>query len=110
MVLSLQSQLNHTEPPAVYGLQLGEYAFAIRLHDGRIEIARGAAEHPDAVIATAPRTLDDLVTGNRSLAALVRSGEATVTGDPEAAERFASYFTPAPSPVARADQTRTALA
>jgi len=97
VMLSLDSQLAHTEPPATYGLQLGGYRFCVTLRDGRIAIERGDGEDPDAVLAAAPRALDQLVSGDRSLADLVASGEVTVTGDAKAAARFATYFTPAGS-------------
>jgi DNA-binding HxlR family transcriptional regulator len=42
---------------ASYELRLGESRFSLRVADGRLEIARGEAERPDAVIETDPRTL-----------------------------------------------------
>ena len=92
VIVSLESQLVHTEPPASYLLRLGDYDFTARLHDGRIDIARGAVEHADAVIETTPRHLDALVSGDRTLAELVDAGEATTGGDTAVAHRFAAYF------------------
>lgn len=92
VILSLEHQLVHTEPAACYGLTLGAYEFSVRLRDGRIQVARGPAENPDAVIATSPRGLDAIVTGTRRLADLVAAGEASVSGDAAVAARLASYF------------------
>src|SRR3954451_12835314 len=42
---------------ASYELRLADQPFHARVRDGRLEIARGEAEHPDAVIDTDPDTL-----------------------------------------------------
>jgi DNA-binding HxlR family transcriptional regulator len=94
VILSLQMQVTRTDPPATYELRLGEYRFAVRLRDGRVDVARGPAEHPEAVIATTPRTLDAIVSGERTLDDVLAAGEATVDGDERAAARFATYFAP----------------
>ena len=94
VILSLGSQVVHTEPPATYELRLGDFVFTARLADGRVDVTRGAADHPDAVITTTPRSLDALVSGDRSLDELVGAGDATTAGDALAANRFAGYFAP----------------
>ncbi|GEL98686.1 winged helix-turn-helix transcriptional regulator [Cellulomonas terrae] len=95
VILSLAAQLTRTDPPATYELRLGAYRFAVRLHDGTIDVSRGPAERPAAVISTTARTLDAVVSGDRTLTDAVASGEATVDGDEDAAARFATYFAPA---------------
>jgi DNA-binding HxlR family transcriptional regulator len=100
VILSLEHQLVHTEPAASYGLTLRAYEFSVQLRDGRIQVARGPAERPDAVIETSPRGLDAVVMGVRRLADLVAAGEASVSGDAAAAARFASYFAASGAPEA----------
>ncbi|KQR10555.1 helix-turn-helix domain-containing protein [Cellulomonas sp. Leaf334] len=92
VILSLGAQLTHTDPPATYELRLDAYRFTVRLHDGRVDVARGSADGPDATITTNPRALDAIVSGDRTLADVITSGEATVDGDEDAAERLATYF------------------
>ncbi|KQT01412.1 winged helix-turn-helix transcriptional regulator [Cellulomonas sp. Leaf395] len=94
VILSLAAQLTHTEPPATYELRLGAYQFAVRLHDGSVDVSRGSAERPEAVITTTPRQLDAIVSGDRTLSDVVATGEASVDGDEDAANRFATYFAP----------------
>ncbi|WP_022894349.1 winged helix-turn-helix transcriptional regulator [Agromyces subbeticus] len=77
---------------AHYEVRLGGYRFTVVVADGRIDVARGAAEHADAVIETTPRRLDALVSGELSVTELVQSGEVTVEGDLAAVERFATLF------------------
>jgi len=94
VILSLAAQLTHTEPPATYELRLGAYRFAVRLHDGSVDVSRGSAERPEAVITTTPRLLDAIVSGDRTLSDVVATGEASIEGDEDAANRFARYFAP----------------
>ena len=81
VILSLEAQLTHTEPPASYELRLGEYTFArpaarrARRRRARRRRAPGG-RHRDH-----PRHLDAVVSGDRTLADLVAAGEATVDGD-----------------------------
>ena len=46
---------------AAYGVQLGEHAFRVRVEGGELDIARGAADEADAVIATDTVTLPELL-------------------------------------------------
>ena len=66
--------------------------FDPRAADGRLEVARGGAERPDATIETDAATL----------AALVYEGLPLVEGDESAVERFLSLF-PLPEPAATAE-------
>lgn len=77
---------------AEYELRLDGYRFRAVVDDGRIDLARGAAEHADAVLETTPRQLDSLVSGEVSVTELVHSGGLTVEGDLAAVERFATLF------------------
>jgi DNA-binding HxlR family transcriptional regulator len=80
------------------GLQLGDDRFVAEISDGRLQVARGAAERADAEIITDAATLRSVVFGGRELADAVAAGEAEVRGDGEAAGRFVSRF-PRPAPV-----------
>jgi alkyl sulfatase BDS1-like metallo-beta-lactamase superfamily hydrolase len=82
---------------AVYELRLAEEQFRVRVADGQIDLARGSAEHPDAVIDADSATLRRLVFGDRELDETLWSGDVTLTGDREAAERFLRLF-PRPEP------------
>lgn len=80
---------------ASYELRLGENHFRARVADGRIAFARGAAEDPDATIATDPGALATVLWHGRELDRAERAGEVTIEGDRRAAKRFLSLF-PAP--------------
>jgi DNA-binding HxlR family transcriptional regulator len=73
-------------------LRLGEQAFRARVENGRFEVARGAAERPDAELSTSPGTLAALVWHGRDLTEAERAGEAEVAGDRAALERFLRLF------------------
>ncbi len=68
------------------GITLGVDAFAVRVHDGRLELRRGAPAAPDATVATDVPAL---------AAALWHGGDlpgAAVTGDRHALRRFLRLF------------------
>jgi DNA-binding HxlR family transcriptional regulator len=77
---------------ASYELRMGDDRFRAEVADGRIELARGGAHEPDAVIQATVTTLRSVVFGGRSLAEARRSGELAIEGRPEAAERFPGLF------------------
>jgi len=81
---------------ATYELRLGEQHFRLRVADGRLEVARGAAAAPDATIETDPATLATVLWHGREPAEARRSGDLVVTGDQEAVTRFLGLF-PLPS-------------
>lgn len=82
---------------ATYELRLGDDRFRARVADGRLEVARGSADQPDAVIETSAATLRSVVFGQRRLREAVRAGDLRVEGDERAAARFAGLF-PRPTP------------
>jgi DNA-binding HxlR family transcriptional regulator/putative sterol carrier protein len=84
---------------AGYELRLGEDRFRIVVSDGEIEVARGSAGRPDAVIDTDPDTLAAVLWDDRPLAAAQRAGQLTVEGDQAAVERLVRLF-PKPEPAA----------
>jgi DNA-binding HxlR family transcriptional regulator/putative sterol carrier protein len=83
---------------ASYGLRLAEDRFRIDVADGRIEIQRGDAEAPDAIIEASPKTLEEVIIDGRDLTEAVRSGDMRIEGDQGLASRFIGLYT-APQPV-----------
>jgi putative sterol carrier protein len=82
-----------------YELRLDEDRFRIDVADGQLEVARGAADRPDAVLDTTAATFRSLIFGSRSLSSAVRAGDVTVHGDQRAAARLVGLF-PRPTPAA----------
>ena len=77
---------------ASYELRLGEQRFRVAVADGRLEVARGGAEAPDATIETDPGTLATVLWHGRRLDEARRSGEVATTGDRRAITRFMGLF------------------
>ena len=77
---------------ARYELRLGEDRFHAVVDDGRLEIARGGADRPDATIETDSGTLAALVYEGRQLDEALRSGDIKMEGDESAVERFLTLF------------------
>jgi DNA-binding HxlR family transcriptional regulator len=69
-----------------YELRLHEQPFRLRVADGRLEAARGGADRPDALIATDPATLSQVLWHGGKLS------QFTVEGDKDAAKRFVKLF------------------
>jgi DNA-binding HxlR family transcriptional regulator len=86
---------------ASYELRFGDHRFRVRIAAGAIEVARGVAERPDAIIDTDPPTLAAVVWEGRPLAEALRSGELRIEGDQQAVKRFVRAF-PLPEPIAPA--------
>ena len=55
VILSLAAQLTHTDPPATYELRLDQYRFTVRLHDGRVDVARGRGRRTRTPPSRPPR-------------------------------------------------------
>ncbi len=77
---------------ATYELRLGDQTFRAAVGDGRLELERGEAPSPVAVIASDPGTLAEVLWQGRPLADAQRSGDARVEGDRRAAARFLKLF------------------
>jgi DNA-binding HxlR family transcriptional regulator len=77
---------------ASYELRLGEHRFHVRVADRRLEISRGGADHPSAIIETDPATLASLLWHGRSAAQAQRSGDLKLQGSKSAARRFLTLF------------------
>jgi DNA-binding HxlR family transcriptional regulator/putative sterol carrier protein len=86
---------------ASYELRFGEDCFRAIVADGRLEIARGEVERPDAIVETDPATLTVLVYDDLGIDEALRSGDLKIEGDVVVVERFLGLF-PLPDPVAPA--------
>ena len=82
---------------ATYELRLNGDRFRLRVADGRLEVARGAAEDPAAVMATDPTTLAAILWHDASLDAALTDGDVEVSGSRPAVRRFLRLF-PLPDP------------
>ena len=83
----------------VFELRLGEDRFRTEVAGGRIDVARGTSERPDAAIETDPATLAAVAFDGRPLADALRAGDMTVEGDKAAVRRLFRLF-PAPAAAA----------
>jgi DNA-binding HxlR family transcriptional regulator len=88
---------------ASYELRLGENHFRVEVADGRIEVGRGIAAKPDAIITTDPGTLASLLWNGRQLADALRSGDIRIAGSQTMVTRFLGLF-PLPEPATRPAQ------
>jgi DNA-binding HxlR family transcriptional regulator len=77
---------------ATYELRLGDQRFHARVADGRLEVARGSAENPDASIETDTGTLSALLWHGRRLPEALRARDIAIEGSRPAAERFLRLF------------------
>lgn len=86
---------------ATYELRLGTDSFSIAVDRANIQIARGDAREPDAVIETDPSTLGKLLSGADSVRTATKDGRIVLTGDATAVERLLgslSFPEPASTP------------
>jgi DNA-binding HxlR family transcriptional regulator len=83
--------------PALYELRFGDEVFWVRVEDGALNVGRGEAGEPDAVITTAVDAFARLMQGGLSPAAALRSKAVEVEGGRAALARFMSLFRFPPS-------------
>jgi DNA-binding HxlR family transcriptional regulator len=88
---------------ARYELRLDENAFSVRIADRAIDVERGAADDPDAIVETDAATLSALVWDRRDLTEALRAGDVAIEGDQRSVARFLELF-PRPRPAATAAQ------
>jgi DNA-binding HxlR family transcriptional regulator/putative sterol carrier protein len=84
---------------ARYELRLGEDRFRVEVAEGTIDVDRGGAEEPDAIVETDLATLRAVLWQGRELADALRTGDMTIEGDRGAVTRFVGLF-PRPEPAA----------
>jgi alkyl sulfatase BDS1-like metallo-beta-lactamase superfamily hydrolase len=75
-----------------FELRLDEDRFRVRIGDGTIDLDRGLAESPDAIIETDVDILRAVVWQGRKLSEALRAGEITIEGDRRAVTRFVGLF------------------
>jgi DNA-binding HxlR family transcriptional regulator len=73
---------------ASYELRLGEDRFRVAVSDGTVDVARGAADRPDATIDSDPTTLAAVLWDDRPLA----DAPMRIEGDRAAVERLVGLF------------------
>lgn len=77
-----------------YELRLDADALALRVSDGRLDIVRGSADRPAAVITTTPNTLVAVLWHGRELAEAVSAGDLQIEGTQAAVQRLLELFQP----------------
>jgi DNA-binding HxlR family transcriptional regulator len=77
---------------ASYELRLGEQHFSVRVGDGRLEVTRGSAAAPDAIIESDPGTLATVLWHGRKVEEARRAGDLAIEGDLQAVKRFLALF------------------
>jgi DNA-binding HxlR family transcriptional regulator len=83
---------------ARYELRLDDSTFHVDIADGAIELERGPARDPDAIVETDATTFSAVVWGGRDLADALSAGEIRLEGDRLAVDRLLDLF-PRPEPV-----------
>jgi DNA-binding HxlR family transcriptional regulator len=84
---------------ARYELRLGEDVFRVRIADGRIELARGSEDDPDAIVETDAGALSAVIWNGRTLMDAEGAGDLRIEGDRRAVTRLLTIF-PRPQPAA----------
>ena len=83
-------------------LRLGAHdVFRAAVAGGALELVRGTADHPDAVVEAGPSVLAAVLWHARPLADALRAGDVRIEGSRRVARRFLRLF-PAPEPAAAA--------
>jgi DNA-binding HxlR family transcriptional regulator/putative sterol carrier protein len=73
-------------------LRIGEDRFHADISRGRMELVRGSANQPDAIIEGDTEAFAGVVYGGRKLAEALRKGDLKIEGDKTAAKRFLTLF------------------
>lgn len=77
---------------ASYELRFGRDRFHAEIRDGRLDLARGGAERPDAIIESDAETLAAVVYDGHKLSEALRTGNLKIEGDRSAARRLLTLF------------------
>jgi DNA-binding HxlR family transcriptional regulator len=83
---------------ATVELRLGEDRVVARVRDGRLEVRRATAEHPDAVLEADPATLTQVLWHGRPLDAAEAEQAIRISGSRRMAKRFLRLFPPPQTP------------
>jgi DNA-binding HxlR family transcriptional regulator/putative sterol carrier protein len=73
-------------------LRIGEDRFHADVSRGRMELIRGTADQPDAIIEGDADAFAGVVYGGRKVAEALRKGDLKIEGDKTAAKRFLTLF------------------
>jgi len=73
-------------------LRIGEDRFHASIADGEMQLTRGNAPAPDAIIEADPDALVAAAYGGRKVADAVRTGDLKISGDKNLAKRFFALF------------------
>ena len=84
--------------PTLYELRFPDGTFYARVDDGALEVGRGEATEPDAVLTADAQTIGMLMQGALKPAAALKSGAVKLEGDRAAFNRFPELFRFPPSP------------
>ena len=82
---------------ATIELRIGEDRFRARIVNGEMELTRGTAERPDAIIEATPDALVAVAYAGRKFNEALKAGELKVEGDKTVAKRFFGLY-PLPQP------------
>jgi putative sterol carrier protein len=77
---------------ATYELRCGDDVTTMRVDDGTVAAARGAAGEPDLVMETDPATMFELLDRRLTAADALAEGRVSIIGDPEELERLVSML------------------
>jgi DNA-binding HxlR family transcriptional regulator len=89
---------------ATLALRLAEQRFQVTIADGRIDVARGEPDHPDATLEADPPALLTLLRTDQPLGQLLTTGAPQSEADQLVIERFRRLF-PRPRPAPLEDRT-----
>ena len=95
LILSFRTMFDSNAASGFKGsieLRLGEQRFHADIARGRMDLERGPATRPDAIIDAAPDTLAEVAYGARSIAEALRSGDLGIEGDKSMVKRFLTLF------------------
>jgi DNA-binding HxlR family transcriptional regulator len=93
--LSLRTMLDPDRAKGIdarIGFRLGEETFLAHLAGGGIEIARGALDEADLILAGTPPALAGAIYGGQPLEAMEQAGALQVEGDRALAQQFVRLF------------------
>src|SRR5215208_3720190 len=78
---------------ANYELRLDESSFQVRIAEGSlVELGRGSAADPDAIVEADAGTLGAILWSDRELDEALRAGDIKIEGDRRAVDRFVELF------------------
>lgn len=83
---------------ATLELRIGDDRFRAVVAGRALDLTRGSADRPDAVLTASTETLVGVIYGGRRLAEAIKAGDLRMEGDRAVAKRFAGLF-PLPAPV-----------